>query len=205
MIWKLIQLYDAVYYVCMQALSILLWSSSTCVFHHFAFNSVYRYLSKSASINNMFWSFPFPFCLPNLEDCELAIFRHLISCVCLLLCWATKDNIILKQYSLFLKKEICYRIALHAGHVWFYFLFFVLEDVLLSDDSSMAFILHLWPHHFFGTATKKWQDLPPLAICTSAFQLCWSAPPLAVIRLQWMHYNAFIVEVDRRASGCDGR
>lgn len=123
---------------------------------------------------------------------------HAFACYCVK---QKKDYIHYKLFIVF--KEMCYWTALHAGHVRFFSFFLCLKMSFLSDDSSMAFILHLWPPHFFGTATKKWQDFPPLVIYTTAFQLCWSAPPSAVIRLQWMRY-AFLMEVDRRGSWCEG-
>lgn len=43
---------------------------------------------------------------------------------------------------------------------FFFFFFLCLKMSCFLSDSSMAFILHLWPPHFFGTATKKWQDFP---------------------------------------------
>lgn len=51
--------------------------------------------------------FFFSFCLPNLEDCEPAVWRHLISCVCLLLCWATKDYIHYKLFVVFKRDVNC--------------------------------------------------------------------------------------------------
>lgn len=126
----MIQLYAAVYEVCMQALS-RLYSSEVhqlaLFFHHFTFDLVYRFLSNLHPSTVCFWSlffffFTFYFCLPILEDCEPAVWRHLISCVCLLLCWATKDCTHYKLFIVF--KEMCYWTALHAGHVWFFSFFF---------------------------------------------------------------------------------
>lgn len=90
--WKLIQLHATVYEVCMQELSIL-WSSSTCPFTPFCFWFCVQIHVKTAFIDSMFLVLFFFFRLPNLEDCKPAVWRHLISCVCLLLCWATKDYI----------------------------------------------------------------------------------------------------------------
>lgn len=77
-------------------------SCQTCIHRQYVFGHFYLF-----------------FCLPNLEDCEPAVWRHLISCLCLLLCWATKDYIHYKLLVVF--EEMCYWTALHAGHVWFFF------------------------------------------------------------------------------------
>lgn len=125
---------------------------------------------------------------------------HAFACYCV----EQQKTLFITNYSLFLKRCVIELPCMLDMYGFFSFFLSVLEDVLfLSDDSSMAFILHLWPPHFFGTATKKWQDFPPLVIYTSAFQLRWSAPPSAVIRLQWMRY-AFLMEADRRGSWCEG-
>lgn len=126
---------------------------------------MYRSLSKLQTG----YFFMFYFYLPNLENRKPAIWRHLISCVCFSLCWATKMTVLSSQ-TIHCFKEICYWTALHAGHVWFYFLYFCAWRCSLfppflyiwSDDSSMSFITPSWPPHFFGTNTKKWQDSPTL-------------------------------------------
>lgn len=148
----------------MQALSrpILFWSSSTCPFSSFYFEFSVQIPVKTASIDNMFlvllpffFSFFFFVC-QTWRSASLpfdATSSHAFACYCV----EQQDYIHYKLFIVF--KEMCYWTALHAGHVWFFFL--CLKMSFLSDDSSMAFILHLWPPHFFGKATKKWQDFPP--------------------------------------------
>lgn len=189
-----------------QSRPMLLWSSSTCpIFHHLAFNSVYRSLSNLHPSTICFWSFYFFFVCQTWRIASLpfdATSSHAFACYCV----EQQKTIFITNYSLFLKRcviELPCMLDMYGFSFLFFFLS-VLEDVLfLSDDSSMAFILHLWPPHFFGTATKKWQDFPPPEIYTSAFQLRWGAPPPAVIRLQWMR-SAFLMEADRRGSWCGG-
>lgn len=73
--------------------------------------------------------------------------RHLISYVCLFLCWAAKD---------WTDSADC---ALHAGHVRF---FLCLKMSFLSDDSSMIFILHLKRFTFLGHHQKSDRTFLPL-------------------------------------------
>lgn len=198
---KLIQLYAAVCEVCMQTLSILILSSSTCPFSSFYFQFSVQ-IPKTASIDNMFLvfffylSFFWPAKLGGLRACRLTP-PHLIRLLVIVL--SNKRLYPLKTVHCFERDVLLNCPACWTCMVVF---FLCLKMSFLSDDSSMAFILHLWPPHFFGTATKKWQDFPPLDIYTSAFQLCWSAPPSAVIWLQWMRYA--LMEVDRRGSWCEG-
>lgn len=154
------------------------------LFHHFSLNSVYRFLSNLHPSTICFWSFYYfaLFCLPNLEDCEPAVWRHLISCVCLLMCWATKrldsSQTIHCFYRDLLLNCTCMLDMYGFFSVLFSFSFLCLKmSLFFSDDSSMAFILHLWPPHFFGTATKKCQDFPPPphlvnCVCVSAVLKC---------------------------------
>lgn len=151
-------------------------------FHHFTFNLVYRFLSKLHPSTIYFWSFTL-FCLPNLEDCEPAVWRHLISCVCLLLCWATKDYIHYKLFIVF--KEMCYWTGLHAGHVWF--LFFSFWCPFLSDDSSMAFIYFIYGLTFLGQQQKSDRTSQPPC---NLYKLHFSCVEVHHLRLslglQWM-------------------
>lgn len=171
----------------------------------FTLNSVYRFLSKLHPSTKCFWSFFFffpPFlCLPNLEDCD-ATSSH----ACFFFCveQEKKDYIHYKLFIVF-KKRCLIELPCMLDMYGFFF-FTVLEDVLLVGWLTPAwhsYFIYGLPH-FFGTAAKKWQDFPtypphhhhhhhhphphpsPLVIYTSSFQLCWSAPPSAVIRLQWM-------------------
>lgn len=187
--WKLIQLYAAVYEVCMQALSILLsWSSSTCPFFIILLltqctDSCQNCIHRQYVFGLFFLSFFLSAKLGGLRACRFdATSSHAF---CLLLCWATTDCIHYKLFIVF--KEMCYWTALHAGHVWFFFS--VLEDVLFVGwlqhgihTSFMASSL------FWDKQQKSDRTSHPLVIYSSAFQLCWSAPPSAVIRLQWMRY-----------------
>lgn len=215
---KLIQLYAAVDYTkC--ACKHQVYSSEVhqlALFSSFYVEFSVQILVKTASIDNMFLVFFFIFsffCLPNLEDCEPVVWRHLISCVLLVIVLSNNRLYSLQTIHCFYRDVLLNCPACWTCMVFvfcFFFPFLCLKMSFLSDDSSMAFILHLWPPHFFGTATKKWQDFPPPhptpllhVIYTSAFQLCWSAPPSAVIRLRWMRY-AFLMEVDRRGSWCEG-
>lgn len=205
--WKLIQLYAAVYKVCMQALSIatlskfinlhffiiLLWIQCTenCIHRQYVFGLFLPFFCSSAKLG-------------GLRACRLTP-PHLMR----LLAFVLSNK---RLYSLqtihcffllvFFKENVNWTF-LHAGHVWF--LFSLCAWICHFCQMSMAFIHSL---HFFGTATKKWQDFtphpPPPPPYTSAFQLCWSAPPAAVIRLQWMRY-AFQMGVDRRGSWCEGK
>lgn len=139
----------------------------------------------------------FFFGLPNLEDLPFdATSSHAFACYCI----EQQQTIPIKNCSLFWKRCVIELPCMLDMYGFFSLL--CLKMSFLSDDSSMASILHLWPPHFFGTATKKCQDFPPLDIHTCAFQLCWSAPPSAVIRLQWMPYA--LMEVDLRGSWCEG-
>lgn len=142
-----------------------LWSSSTLIIF-LSVQSVQLHPSKCV--------FFFLFVCQSLEEPVVspATSSHTFACLFLFLfflCfWAAKDF-----NDRLLMCDRCANCALHAGHVRF---LFVLEDVLLSDDSSMIFILHLWPLHFFGAASKKWQDFPPTHVMNpGAFLLCWSA------------------------------
>lgn len=168
-IWKLIQLYAAVYQVCMQALSILLWSSSTWPFFIILLliqctDSYQKCIHRQYVFPFFFLSFSFFifyflfFCLPNLEDCEPAVWRHLISCVCLLLCGATKDCI---HYKLFIVLKRCV-IELPCMLDMYGFSFCAWRCPFLSDDSSMALILHLGLLTFLGQRQKSDRTSHPL-------------------------------------------
>lgn len=147
-----------------------------------SFNSVYR--SKLHPSTICFWSYYFFFCLTNLEDCEPAVWRHLISCVCLLLCWATKDYIHYKLLIVF--KEMCYWTGLHAGHVWF--LFFLSDVLFLSDDSSMAFIYFIYGLlTFLGQQQKSDRtSQPPCNLYKLQFSCVEVHHHRLSLGLQWM-------------------
>lgn len=166
-IWKLIQLYAAVYQVCMQALSILLWSSSTWPFFIILVliqctDSYQKCIHRQYVFSFFFFLSPFFlfyfFCLPNLEDCKPAVWRHLISCVCLLLCGATKDCI---HYKLFIVLKRCV-IELPCMLDMYGFSFYAWRCPILSDDSSMALILHLGLLTFLGQRQKSDRTSHPL-------------------------------------------
>lgn len=123
-------------------------SCQTCIHRQYVFGLFLPFL------------FLFFFCLPNSEDCEPAVWRHLISCVCLLLCWATKDDVHYKLFIVF--KEMCYWTALHAGHVWFFcFVFlYVLEDVLFVGWLQHGIHTSFMNSSLFWDSNKKVTRLP---------------------------------------------
>lgn len=183
----MIQLYAAVYWVCMPALSIL-WSSSTCPFFIILLWIQCTKLSELHPSTICFWSFFF-FYISFFFVCQTWRIASLpfdaTSSHCLFFVLSNKRLYSLQTIIVF--KEMSYWTSLHAGHVWFFFSFCAWR--FLSDDSSMAFILHLWPPHFFGTATKKWQDFPPtphppcnLYKCISAVLKCTTSG------CQWMRF-----------------
>lgn len=100
---------------------------------------------------------------------------------------------------------MCYWTALHAGHVWFFFSFscaWRCPFCRMTPAWHSYFIYGLLT--FLGLQQKSDRTSHPFVICTSAFQLCWSAPPSAVIRLQAMRC-ALPMEVDPRGSWCEGQ
>lgn len=130
-------------------------------FHHFTLNSVYRFLSNlhpSTICFGSFYLFFFFFFflsakLGGLRACRLTP-PHLMRLLVIVL-----SNI--RLYSLQTIHCFSRDVLLNCPACWtctvFFLLFFFLclKMSFLSDDSSMAFILHFWPPHFFGTATKK--------------------------------------------------
>lgn len=121
---------------------------------------------------------------------------------------SNKKTKFITNYSLFLKRCLI-ELPCMLDMYGFFFFFSVLEDVgWLQHGIHTSFMAS----SLFWDSNKKVTGLPPtlpspppplLVMYTSPFQLCWSAPPSAVIRLQWMRF-AFLMEVGRRGSWCEG-
>lgn len=146
--------------------------------------------SKLQPSTEYFWSFFFHFYLffvcQTWRICEPVVWRHLISC--LLLCWATKKTTFItnKLFIVFivflrdvlLKYPACWTCMVY----FFFFLFFFSAWRLfvgwLQHGIHSSFFFR--PPHFFGTETKKWQDIsqppshPPCNpyMCISAVLKC---------------------------------
>lgn len=196
----MIQLYAAVCEVCMQTLSILLWSSSTWPFSSCSFQFSVQIPSTICFWPSLFFFFlPFFFWsakLGGLRACRLTP-PHLMRLLVIVL--SNKRLYSLKLFIVF--KEMCYWTALHAGHVWFFFFCaWRCPFCRMTPAWHSYFIYGLLT--FLGQQQKSDRTSHPLDIYTCAFQLCWSAPPSAVIRLQWMRYA--LMEVARRGSWCEG-
>lgn len=146
----------------MQALS-RLYSSEVhqlaLFFHHFTFDSVYRFLSNLHPSTVCFWSFFFLLFIFVCQSWRIASLpfdatsSHAFACYCV----EQQKTVLITNYPLFLKRCVIELPCMLDMYGFFFFFFFLLclKMSFLSDDSSMAFILHLWPPHFFGTATKK--------------------------------------------------
>lgn len=150
----------------MQALSILLWSSSTWPFFIILVliqctDSYQKCIHRQYVFSFFFFLSPFFIFyfflsakLGGLQACRLTP-PHLMRL--LVIVWSNKRLYPLQTLHCF--KEMCYWTALHAGHVWFFFLCLKMSYFVgwLQHGTHTSFR----PPHFFGTETKKWQDFPP--------------------------------------------
>lgn len=167
---------------------------------------MYRFLSNLHPSTIWFWSFFLSFfCLPNSEDlraCRLTP-PHLMRLLVIVL--SNKRRCSLQTIHYFLKRCVI-ELPCMLDMYGFFCCFFSLcawrcPFCRMTPAWHSYFIYELLT--FLGQQQKSDKTPPPLVIYTSAFQLCWSAPPSAVIRMQWMRF-AFLMEVDRRGSWCEG-
>lgn len=183
----------------------VLSSSTWPFFIIFPLNSVYRFLSNLHPSTICFWSFlllcPFFVC-QTWRTASLpfdATSSHAFACYCV---EQRKDLIHHKLFIVF--TEICYWTvpACWTCMVFFFFSSFS----FCAWRCPFCRMTPAWHSYFiYGLLTflrqqqksDRTSHLPHTLSTVRAFQLCWSAPPSAVIRLQWVR-NAFLLEVDQR-------
>lgn len=167
-IWKLIQLYAAVYQVCMQALSILLWSSSTWPFfiillliqctdsYQKCIHRQYVFPFFSFFLLFLFFNFYFFVCQTwRIASLPFdATSSHAFACYCV-----EQQKTI--HYKLFIVLKRCV-IELPCMLDMYGFSFCAWRCPFLSDDSSMALILHLGLLTFLGQRQKSDRTSHPL-------------------------------------------
>lgn len=137
----------------------------------------------------------------------------------LLLCWATKkkDYIAYSLQTLFLKRDVLLNwpcmLDMYGSCFFFLLLFCAWRCPFCRMTPAWHSFFILRPSSLFWDSDKKVTGLlthpptypptPPASVTyTSAFQLCWSAPPSAVIRLQRMRKMHSCWKFDRRGSWC---
>lgn len=166
---KLIQLYAAVDYTkC--ACKHQVYSSEVhqlALFSSFYVEFSVQILVKTASIDNMFLVFFFYlfffFCLPNLEDCEPVVWRHLISCVLLVIVLSNNRLYSLQTIHCFYRDVLLNCPACWTCMVFvfcFFFSFSVLEDVLFVGWLQHGIHTSFMASSLFWDSNKKVTGLP---------------------------------------------